>query len=57
MAAVEGYHEAQTELTVSFAPITDEDKQVIRETIEELEREQIELETILANAAFLKLSE
>ena len=49
VAAVEGYHEAQTELTVSFAPITDEDKQVIRETIEELEREQIELETILAN--------
>ena len=49
VAAVEGYHEAQTELTVSFTPITDEDKQVIRETIEGLEQEQIELETILAN--------
>lgn len=49
VAAVEGYHEAQTELTVSFTPITDEDKQVIRETIEELEREQIDLETVLAD--------
>ena len=49
VAAVEGYHEAKTEIAVAFAPIMEEDKQTILKTITELEADQIEIETILAN--------
>lgn len=55
VAAVEGYREAKTEIAVTFAPITEEDKQTIRDTIAELEADQIEIETILANGGLSEL--
>ena len=55
VAAVEGYREAKTEIAVTFAPITEEDKQTIRDTITELEADQIEIETILANGGLSDL--
>ena len=49
VSAVEGFREAKTELSVTFAPITEQDKETIRSTITELEAQQIEIEIVLAN--------
>lgn len=47
--ALNNYKEHKLELETVFEPLSEEDKQVIMDTISDLEKERIELETVLAD--------